>query len=176
MRSSIMISILIAAVIIVSGCANISREVTQMGDLGLSSPAFSDNGRIPGKHTCRGEDVSPELVIADVPDDAKSLVIIMDDPDAPMGTWVHWVVFNIPLVPGISEDSVPAGAVQGKNGWSRNDYGGPCPPSGTHRYVFKLYALDTMLDLEAGSAKEQVEQAMEGHILAQTKLTGLFGS
>jgi len=171
-----MMAIVLVAVLFVSGCAGISTEVRQMGELSLSSPAFGDNGMMPGKYTCRGDDVNPELRIANVPENASSLVLIMDDPDAPMGTWVHWVVFNMPVTTRIGEDSVPAGAVQGKNGWGRNAYGGPCPPSGTHRYVFKLYALDARLDLEAGSTLEQVEQAMHGHVLAQTKLTGRFGS
>ncbi len=176
MNASKLFALVPVAVLLVSGCANLSWEVKQMGEMRLASPAFNDNGNIPGKHTCQGDDISPELRISDIPDGAKSLVLIMDDPDAPMGTWVHWVVYNMPIVSSISEDSVPEGAQQGKNSWGRNSYGGPCPPSGTHRYVFKLYALDGMLDLEAGSKKEQVEAAMEGHVLAQTSLTGMFGN
>jgi Raf kinase inhibitor-like YbhB/YbcL family protein len=164
-----------AAILAISGCVKSYEEVGQMGELRLTSPAFTDNGDIPAKFSCQGEDVNPELSISGVPEGAKSLVLIMDDPDAPMGTWDHWVVFNIPAGTGtVPEDSVPGGAVQGKNGWGNSEYGGPCPPSGTHRYVFKLYALDATLDLSRGASKQQVEGAMQGHILSQTTLTGKY--
>ena len=138
----------------------------------LTSPSFKHNTSIPKKFTCQGDDINPALIIKGIPERAKSLALIMDDPDAPVGTWVHWVVFNIPLVPGIDEGSVPG--KQGVNSWGRNDYGGPCPPSGTHRYFFKLYALDTELNLDDGVSKKEVERAIEGHILEQVELIGLY--
>ncbi len=162
---------LIIAVLLLAGCA---KEVEQMGNLKLTSPAFGDNGMIPAKYTCDGDDINPELLVEGIPKEAKSLVLIMDDPDAPVGTWDHWIVFNIPLVSKIEENSVPSGAVQGTNSFRKLDYGGPCPPSGTHRYMFKLYALDATLDLAEGANKADVENAMEGRILAQTKLIGLY--
>lgn len=146
-----------------------------MSTFSLSSPVFAADGHIPPSYTCEGDDVNPPLVFSGTPPAAKSLALIMDDPDAPMGTWVHWLVWNIrPETAGIQEDSVPQGAVQGKNDWHRNDYGGPCPPSGTHRYFFKLYALDAFLDLPAGTAKKELERAMEGHIIARAVLVGLY--
>ena len=139
------------------------------------STQFADMDMIPEKYTADGENVSPPLSIEGVPADAKSLALIMEDPDAPGGIWVHWVVFNIP--PGtkeIAENSVPAGATVGKNSWGKNEYGGPAPPSGVHRYVFKLYALDTTLHIEPTATKADLEKAMEGHILAETSFTGKY--
>jgi Raf kinase inhibitor-like YbhB/YbcL family protein len=177
MRSMVSIyTLLLIAAILVSGCT--SAENTEVGNMGmqLSSPAFTDKGNIPARFTCQGEDINPRLDIEGVPEGAKSLVLIMDDPDAPMGTWDHWVVFNIaPETKTIAENGVPPGAVQGRNGWGNSEWGGPCPPSGTHRYVFKLYALDTTLSLGSGSQKGDVEGAMQGHLLAQATLTGLYG-
>ena len=140
----------------------------------LTSPAFQQNGHIPSEYTCDGSDLSPPLIISDVPANAKSLVLISDDPDAPVGTWDHWVVFNIsPSTKEIKKGAEPQG-IPGKNSWGRTGYGGPCPPSGTHRYFFKLYALDTMLSLPSGSGKNQIEAAMHGHILAKAELMGLY--
>lgn len=138
----------------------------------LSSPEFQPNGMIPGKFTCQGKDVNPALVFDDVPGETKSLALIMDDPDAPMGTWVHWVVYDMPVASKINEDSVPG--KQGRNNFGKRDYGGPCPPSGTHRYFFKLYALDKELQLSEGVDKASLEKAMEGHILAKAELVGLY--
>ncbi len=140
----------------------------------LTSPAFSANGRIPTKYTCVGKDVSPPLRITDVPPSAKSLALIMDDPDAPAGTWVHWVEWN--LAPGTSTIPEAAGklGVQGTNSWGKKGYGGPCPPSGVHRYFFKLYALDTVLPIPEGTQKPGLLAAMEGRILAQAELVGLY--
>ncbi len=136
---------------------------------------FENNGNIPGKYTCDGDDVNPPLQIEGVPENARSLVLIVDDPDAPMGTWDHWIVWNIaPDTTKIEENSVPEGAVQGMNDFKKREYGGPCPPSGKHRYMFKLYALDTTLDLDSASKKEDVENAMSGHIIEQTTLVGLY--
>ena len=136
----------------------------------ITSSEFENNGNIPSEFTCDGDDVSPPLTIEDVPENAKSLVLISDDPDAPAGTWDHWIVFNIPpSTAEIPKGTEPQG-VGGKNSWGRTGYGGPCPPSGTHRYFFRLYALDTKLDLSEGSTKKDLEKAMEGHIIGQTQL------
>jgi Raf kinase inhibitor-like YbhB/YbcL family protein len=146
-----------------------------MATLKISSSAFAHNGSIPSKYTCDGADVSPPLAIESVPPEVKSLVLIVDDPDAPVGTWVHWVVWNIsPATKEIKENSVPPGASQGMTDFRKQKYGGPCPPSGTHRYFFKLYALDSLLTLSSNSTKATVEGAMKGHILAQTELIGLY--
>lgn len=148
----------------------------QKGELSLISFTFKDGETIPAKYTCSGENVNPPLTISGVPQEAQSLVLIVDDPDAPMGTWDHWILFNIdPTVTAIEEDAVPAGALQGTTSFGERKYGGPCPPPGpAHRYLFKLYALDTKLNLEAGAGKLQIEEEMAGHILAQTQLMGLY--
>ena len=138
----------------------------------LTSPEFENNSHIPRKFTGLGDDINPELIIEDIPPEAKSLALILDDPDAPMGTWVHWVVFDIPVASKIEEDNIPG--KQGINDFGRKNYGGPCPPSGTHRYFFKIYALDTMLNLEEGISKTDLEKAMEGHILDKAELIGLY--
>ena len=138
----------------------------------LTSPEFENGNMIPRKFTCEGDNIHPTLIIEDIPTGTKSLALIVDDPDAPMGTWVHWVSFNIPVVSQIDEDSIPG--KQGINDFGRKDYGGPCPPSGTHRYFFKLYALDNVLDLNEGINKEALEDAVEGHILDKAELIGLY--
>ncbi|MBW2987471.1 YbhB/YbcL family Raf kinase inhibitor-like protein [Candidatus Woesearchaeota archaeon] len=140
----------------------------------ILSPAFEDGSAIPDEYTCKGADISPELSFQDVPAEAKSLVLIMDDPDAPMGTWDHWVVFNIPVsVTKIDKGTEPEG-VAGTNSWKKTGYGGPCPPSGTHRYFFKLYALDEMLDLSEGATKAEVQKAMDNHIIEEAQLMGKY--
>ena len=138
----------------------------------ITSAVFGQNTMIPSKYTCQGEDVSPPLAIEGIPPGTKSLALIIDDPDAPMGTWVHWVLFNIPVTNQIAEGSIPG--KQGRNDFGKNDYGGPCPPSGTHRYFHKIYALDTILDLKEGVSKKEVERAMEGHILDKAEIIGLY--
>ncbi|MBL7131808.1 MAG: YbhB/YbcL family Raf kinase inhibitor-like protein [Candidatus Omnitrophica bacterium] len=138
----------------------------------ITSKEFEHNQYIPGKFTCQGQDVNPGLTIEDIPEAAQSLALIMDDPDAPMGTWVHWVVFDIPVTNKVGENSIPGKL--GTNDFGRKNYGGPCPPSGTHRYFFKIYALDQKLDLQEGVSKEDLEQAMEGHVLDQAELIGLY--
>ena len=146
-----------------------------MGTLKLSSPAFRHSDSIPSKYTCDGADVNPPLVIENAPLNAKSLALIVDDPDAPAGNWVHWVVWNIdPTTDEIRENTVPSGALQGINDFRKHDYGGPCPPSGTHRYFFKLYALDMMLSLGPKANKAELERAMKGHIVTQGELIGLY--
>lgn len=151
--------------------------------LELSSPAFVQDGEIPVRYTCEGEDVSPPLSWAGVPPGARSLVLIVDDPDAPdpkapKMTWVHWVLFNLPpevgeLPEAVANEALPAGTQVGRNDWKRRDYGGPCPPIGSHRYFHKLYALDTVLDLDAAT-KQEVERAMQGHVLAKAELVGRY--
>lgn len=138
----------------------------------LVSPAFTHNSLIPKKYTCQGEDISPPLTINDIPKGTVSMVLIIDDPDAPMGIWDHWLIWNIKPVQAIEEDSAPG--IQGQNSWGRSDYGGPCPPSGTHRYFFKLYALDSKLDLKKGATKAELEASMKVHILEQAELIGLY--
>ncbi len=143
--------------------------------LKLTSPAFNDGEGIGIKYTCDGEDINPPLKIEGVPPETKSLVLIVDDPDAPIGTWVHWLLWNInPATSEIAEGEVPSGAVQGVNDFRKNFYGGPCPPSGTHCYFFKLYALDTTLDLSENSGKSDLLKEMEGHVLAKTQLVGSY--
>lgn len=152
-----------------------SQGGMNMAQLKISSSAFQNNGSIPQKYTCDGANVSPPLAFEGVPAGVKSLALIVDDPDAPVGTWVHWVVWNMDATAtGIAENSVPEGAVQGVNDFKRRDYGGPCPPSGTHRYFFKLYALDALLKLNANGKKADLERAMHGHIVAQGELIGLY--
>lgn len=150
--------------------------IEQKGDLAIKSPAFKNQEYIPKKYTGDGRDINPPLIFENVPKGTKSLVLIMDDPDAPMGTWDHWIVFNIPPeVREIKENEVPKGSVLGTNDFRKLEYGGPSPPPGKpHRYFFKLYALDTILNLRQGVRKKEVEKAMQGHVLAQTSLVGLY--
>ena len=143
-----------------------------MKELTVSSPAFENNKLIPSKYTCDGDNVNPPLTIEGVPDGTKSLVLIVDDPDAPMGTWDHWIVWNILPTNKIEENTVPG--TEGINDYRKHSYGGPCPPSGTHRYFFEVYALDAKLDLSSNSRKKDVEKAMQGHILAKGELVGLY--
>lgn len=138
----------------------------------LSSPEFKDNQLIPGKFTCDGKDINPALVIEGIPTGTQSLALIVDDPDAPMGTWVHWVLFDIPVVSRIEEDSVPGR--KGINNAGGKNYHGPCPPSGTHRYFFKLYALSKKLNLQEGISKAELEKAMHASILGKAELIGLY--
>jgi len=150
------------------------KDIEITSNMILTSPAFNNNERIPEKFTCDGQDINPQLDVVEVPVGTKSFALIMDDPDAPIGDWVHWIMYNIPIISQIPENSVPQGAIQGSNSWNRNSYGGPCPGSGTHRYMFKLYALDTDLDLKQNIKKQDIEIAMQNHILDQTVLTGTY--
>jgi len=141
----------------------------------ISSPAFGQKGLIPAKYACDGQNISPPLEFSGAPAEAKSLALIMDDPDAPMGIWVHWILWNIkPGESGIKENSFPAGAAEGTTSFGKPGYGGPCPPSGTHRYFFKLYALDSMLDIPSSSDKEKLLKSMEGHIIVQDEFFALY--
>lgn len=147
-----------------------------MEKMRITSPAFQDNGRIPARYSCDGDNMNPELRFENIPEGTKSLALVMEDPDAPNGLWVHWILWNIgPRVTTLVEQAEPREVVIGKNSWGHNQYGGPCPPSGSHRYVFRLYALDTTLDLAGTASKGQLDVAMQDHILAEASLTGLYG-
>jgi Raf kinase inhibitor-like YbhB/YbcL family protein len=148
----------------------------------IASTAFSGSQMIPKQFTCDGGDVSPELSWRDAPAGAKSFALIVDDPDAPVGVWVHWVLYNLPadakeLPEGVAKlEQLPDGAMQGHNDFHKIGYGGPCPPAGKpHRYFFKLYALDAKLDLKVGASKADVERAMKGHVLGEADLVGRYG-
>jgi len=138
----------------------------------ITSPEFENGKYIPQKFSCEGQGVNPALIIEGIPKEAKSLSLIVDDPDAPMGTFVHWVVYDIPVVNRIDENSVPG--KQGINTAGRKNYVSPCPPTGAHRYFFKIYALDDKLNLGEGLSKEGLEKAMQGHILDKCELMGLY--
>ena len=144
-----------------------------MTNLSVKSSAFEAGKLIPKKYSCDGQDINPPLTIEGVPKQAKTLVLVVDDPDAPSGTFDHWIVWNIPTSTSkIGENTVPG--MEGLNSARQRGYMGPCPPSGTHRYFFKVYALDTELSLGVGSKKKDVEKAMQGHILAKGELIGLY--
>jgi len=144
----------------------------------ITSTAFVHQGVIPPLYSCKGSDISPPLAWGEPPGGTRSFVLVMDDPDG--GNWIHWVIYNLPAeIRGLPEDvpqnaKLPDGSLQGTNSWGRLGYGGPCPPSGTHRYFFRLYALDSMLDLPSGARAPALVQAMAGHILAQVELMGFF--
>lgn len=142
----------------------------------IFSPFFNNNEQIPEKYTCDGEDVSPPLLFEDIPGDAVSLTLLVIDPDAPGKTFTHWVIFNIdPEVRDIDEEEVPEGSTLGMNDFGRLEYGGPCPPAGEkHRYIFKLFALDSLISLEEGAIFEEIEQAMEGHILETAEIIAVY--
>lgn len=152
--------------------------------LTLTSTAFTDGGEIPSKYTCQGDDIAPPLSWRGVPANARSLALIVDDPDAPdprapRMTWVHWVLFNLPpattgLPQGATTADLPPGTEQGLNDWKRTGYGGPCPPVGRHRYFHKLYALDTVLTLSGKPTKPALEAAMQGHVIGQAQLVGTY--
>jgi Raf kinase inhibitor-like YbhB/YbcL family protein len=152
--------------------------------LTLTSPVFTANGSIPSRYTCEGDDISPALAWSGVPGNAKSLVLIVDDPDAPdpaapRMTWVHWVLYDIPpnasgLPEAVAPKNLPAGAREGLNDWQRTGYGGPCPPIGRHRYFHKLYALDVVLPDLHRPTKAALEKAMKGHVIAHAELVGMY--
>ena len=141
----------------------------------LKSPAFRQNESIPSKYTCEGKNISPPLEWGGAPSETKSFVLIMDDPDAPSKTWTHWVVYNISeSINGCKEGIAPENSLQGVNDFGKVEYGGPCPPSGTHRYFFKLYALDAVLSLKEGATKQQVEKEIKPHVLEEARLIGTY--
>ena len=146
----------------------------------LTSTAFTAGNPIPAVYTCTGRNIPPPLAWGDPPEGTKSLALILDDPDAPAGLWVHWVLYNIPATARGLPENIPTdttladGSLHGKNSWSKLGYGGPCPPSGTHRYFFHLYALDIALNLHYGANRTGILQAMQGHILELTELMGTY--
>jgi Raf kinase inhibitor-like YbhB/YbcL family protein len=166
--------------IAISSAADVKPAKEKIMSIQLTSSAFSEGQPIPVKYTCDGSDVSPQLKWMNAPANTKSFALICDDPDAPMGTWVHWVLYNLlPTATELAEDTpktqVLPGAKQGITDFKRPGYGGPCPPPGKpHRYYFKLYALDTMLELRPGVTKKELLKAMEGHILAEGQLMGTY--
>jgi Raf kinase inhibitor-like YbhB/YbcL family protein len=172
--------LLLALLAALAACGE-SQEAEEIGEplstnlLRLTSPAFGEGETIPTRYTCDGEDVPPPLTWEDVPTGVNAYALIMDDPDAPAGTWVHWVLYDVPATVRELPDgeAAPAGT-QGQNSWDEPGYGGPCPPSGEHRYFFKLYALDGELGLAPGADKETVLDAMQGHVLAQGQLMGVY--
>lgn len=178
--------LLLLLVLLVSNCKATPSPIAlpekggQAMPFELTSSVFTQEGAIPRKYSCDGQDISLPLEWKDPPQGTRSFALIADDPDAPMGVWVHWVLYNLPaearsLPEAIPPDAnLPDGSRHGQNSWRRLGYGGPCPPSGTHRYFFKLYALDQNLDLKPGADKKQLLQAMEGHILAQTEVMGVY--
>lgn len=169
---------LTASAIFFASCT--PAHAAEKSRLEIKSAAFQNGGDIPRKHTCDGGDVSPALSWSDAPAATRALAIIVDDPDAPGGTWVHWVLYDLPanakeLPEGSGGAAAPNGAKQGANDFRKMGYGGPCPPGGTHRYYFKLYALDTPTDLKPGATKQQLLAAMKGHVLAEAELVGRYG-
>jgi len=182
---------LLLAIILLTACAPSAPLTTEQStpdplemeepmSFELTSSAFAQGQPIPAQYACQGLDVSPPLAWGVPPAGTQSFALIMDDPDAPGGTWVHWVLFNIPASASGLPEAFPAdatfpdGSMSGQNSWGRTGYGGPCPPSGTHRYFFKLYALDEMLAISAGASKGELEKSMTGHILAKGELMGTF--
>lgn len=147
--------------------------IKTIGSIVLKSPAFVEGDMIPARYTCDGRDIIPPLEFENIPPEAKSLVIVLDDPDSPTGVWDHWVIFNVTPVSSIDEAQEPQG-VQGGNSWGRMGYGGPCPGRGQHRYVFRVYALDTELPLASGAVRSEIDKAMQGHVLAQGELMGRY--
>ena len=152
-----------------------SLTMNAAASISIASPAFQSGAEIPAKFTCNGANVNPELKISGVPNQATSLVLIVDDPDAPRGLFTHWIVWNLDLkTTDIAENSAPAGGIQGTNDFGKRNYGGPCPPSGTHRYFFKIFALDTKLELKPSARRAELDAAMKGHVLAQGELMGRY--
>lgn len=157
----------------------LSSKENQM-EIKVTSAAFKEGEIIPSKYTCDGDNISPQIAWTNFPDNTKSFVLISDDPDAPMGTWVHWVVYNIPINVTELKEHFPKdsqfenGTMQGTTDFKRIGYGGPCPPSGTHRYFFKIYALDIVLNVRPGLSKKEILKEMEGHIIAQGQLMGKY--
>jgi Raf kinase inhibitor-like YbhB/YbcL family protein len=179
---------LVAGLLLISGCvqkenaeAPINKESPDTGkgdesvniqNIKVFSSAFESKGSIPKKYTCDGENVNPPLEFEGIPEEAESLVLILDDPDAPTKTFTHWIVWNIEPVAKIEEDTIPG--IEGTNDFKKIGYGGPCPPSGTHRYFFRVYALDRQLELKAGAGRKELESEMIGHIIAEGELMGKY--
>ena len=155
--------------------ATIAAFSAEGGRMNITGSAFQQGGNIPSKFTCDGGNTTPPLQITGVPPEAKSLALISDDPDAPGGLFTHWVVWNIPPQTGSIAEASASKGVQGTNDFGKSGYGAPCPPSGTHRYYFRVFALDCELDLHSGAKRSQLDAAMKGHVLAQSELIGRYG-
>lgn len=167
--------VLLPILLILSVSQLTAKETKKMNQMKITSPDFSHGKPIPEQFSCDSTDLSPSLAIEGVPAGAKSLALIMDDPDAPAGVWVHWVIWNIdPSTREIARGSLPPGAELGLNSWKRRSYNGPCPPAGTHRYFFRLYALKERLNLPQSSTRKDLDHAMEGKIIAQSELVGVY--
>ena len=157
-----------------------TKHVGDKMEIKITSGAFNEGEFIPKKYTCDGVNISPPLDWSGIPDNTKSIALICDDPDAPMGTWVHWVIFNIPPSINKLKENIPAvkvledGTIQGINDFRKTGYGGPCPPGGTHRYYFKIYALDKKLSITSSTTKKDLEQSMREHIVAEGKIVGKY--
>ena len=189
-KSSAILSVAVITLLLI-GCTNRPQPVAQQPaadkpndnsvGIKLTSSAFKEGQPIPATYTCKGVNISPPLEWSGVPKTARTIAIIADDPDAPSGMWVHWVLYNLPadnigLVENLpATENLKAGGFQGKNDSGKIGYDGPCPPSGTHRYFFKIYALDAELPLKAGATKAEVEKAMAGRVVAQGQLMGTYG-
>jgi Raf kinase inhibitor-like YbhB/YbcL family protein len=174
-------AVFLGTIIVLSGGCPKADEPADTSAIELKSDAFDHEMEIPAKYTCEGEDISPDLVWSKPPEGTVELALICDDPDAPMGTWTHWVMYGIPADTGGFEEAFPdleqtkSGILQGENSWGKIGYGGPCPPKGKpHRYFFKLFALDKALDLKPGMDKEALEKAMKGHIIGYGELMGTY--
>jgi len=177
MKKTVKVFIIIICFFVLTSCQSKEDQILKINNINMkfTSPAFANDSNLPAKYSCTGQGINPELQIADVPINTQSLALIFDDPDAPINTFVHWLVWNIdPKTTVIAENSVPGGATLGSNSARKSSYFPPCPPSGTHRYIFKLYALDIKLDLASGADKKSLEKAMQGHILDSAELIGLF--
>lgn len=177
MKKLIFIVILVIVFLSLSAILNLKNSdlgKIKEGHMKITT-VFENNGNIPSKYTCDGEDLAPELTVSEVSKEAKELVLIVDDPDAPMGTWVHWVLYNIPAdTTKIDAKKLPEETKEGMTDFGRIGWGGPCPPNGSHRYFFKLYAIDKKLDLSQGATKSQVERAIKDHIIEKTEIIGLY--
>jgi len=192
MKKELLVAVIIIAILVVGGVLsknthkdrqqeksgeNNGNQNIPMSDMTLTSEAFEDGGVIPSRYTCDGENINPQLSWSRIPEDAQTLVLIMDDPDAvkPAGhVWDHWVVFDMqPATVDVKENSEPEG-VSGNGSSGSTGYSGPCPPDGEHLYFFKLYALDTTLSLSEGATKAEVQTAMQGHVIAEAQLTGRY--
>lgn len=180
MNQKVVVCVIAVLILIYPLAVNAEMKGGREMKINVGSAAFTEGGMIPKQFTCDGADISPSLSWSSVPEGTKSIAIIVDDPDAPAGTWVHWLLYNLPPdLKGLPEN-IPAketlanGGMQGMTDFRRMGYGGPCPPSGTHRYFFKVYALDSILDLFPGAIKKRLLLAMEGHILAEGELMGKY--
>jgi Raf kinase inhibitor-like YbhB/YbcL family protein len=158
-----------------SGNTKTPTPTLGIASMTISSPAFGNCQMIPKIYTCDGQNINPPLLFSNIPQNAKSLALIVDDPDAPTGTWVHWIIFNmLPTTTKIAPISVPTGSTLGTTSFGEPGYGGPCPPSGTHRYFFKLYALNTKFKADTQTTKDKLEKEMQGHVLDQAEIVGLY--